>query len=379
MAFKDWLRRRSAPAAAPAAPAQTPVAARPAGSSSRVLAIIALQAVLIIGLTWALVYFARDEYNAIVEREEEEIETPSRVSTQEGAALIKLSVQEQRANGIETRPLQARSAGSSAQAFGTVVDLAPLFDARAKHQAVLDEARVVRAQLARSEAEYRRADALFKDDRSVSERVLQDAQAAWRSDQARLAASNRAAAQLAAGMRQQWGELLGERATQAASDLLSKVARGEEVLVQVALPAQQAPVQLDVAPLGSESDWASAKLIGPAPRADAQFAGQTFFYRAPAHALRVGMQIAARHEAGQRAQGVSVPREALIWHGGKSWAYLKQGVDAFLRREVVTGQPLDDGWFVQQGFKGGEEVVVRGAQLLLSEEFRYQIRNENDD
>jgi hypothetical protein len=347
--------------------------------NSRLLLVIALQAALIIGLTWALVYFARDEYNAIVEREEEEIETPSRVSAQEGAAMIKLSVQEQRANGIETRPLQVRSAAGSAQAFGSVVDLAPLFDVRAKHLAMLDEARVVRAQLARSEAEFRRADALFKDDRSVSERVRQEAQSAWRADQAKLAASNRAAGLLAAGLRQQWGEQLAERTTQAASDLLNRIARGEEVLVQVALAGQQAPAQLDVAPLGSESAWASARLIGPAPRADAQFSGQTYFYRAPAHALRVGMQVAVRHEAGERAQGVSVPREAVVWHGGKSWVYLKQGPDAYLRREVVAGQPLDDGWFVQEGLKGGEEVVVRGAQLLLSEEFRYQIRNENDD
>ena len=29
--------------------------------------------------------------------------------------------------------------------------------------------------------------------------------------------------------------------------------------------------------------------------------------------------------------------------------------------------------------KAGEAVVVRGAQLLLSEELKFQIRNENED
>ena len=31
------------------------------------------------------------------------------------------------------------------------------------------------------------------------------------------------------------------------------------------------------------------------------------------------------------------------------------------------------------GFEAGQEVVVRGAQLLLSEELKFQIRNENED
>jgi len=29
--------------------------------------------------------------------------------------------------------------------------------------------------------------------------------------------------------------------------------------------------------------------------------------------------------------------------------------------------------------KPGDELVTSGAQLLLSEEFKYQIKNENDD
>jgi len=31
------------------------------------------------------------------------------------------------------------------------------------------------------------------------------------------------------------------------------------------------------------------------------------------------------------------------------------------------------------GFEEDDPIVVRGAQVLLSEELKYQIRNENDD
>ena len=37
------------------------------------------------------------------------------------------------------------------------------------------------------------------------------------------------------------------------------------------------------------------------------------------------------------------------------------------------------GWFVPKGLEAGQEVVVTGAQLLLSEELEFQIRNENED
>ena len=239
---------------------------------------------------------------------------------------------------------------------------------------------MLRAQLARSEAEYRRASTLFNDDRGVSERVVQEAQAAWRADQAKLAASNRLAGEFTVQMRQQWGDTLAQGAAQANAELLTKLASGQEVIVQIALPLHEAPAQLQLTALGSAADqWVSARLVGPAPRADTQFAGKTFFYRAPARALRIGMQLTARHEVGQSVQGVVVPREALVWHGGKSWVYLKQSADAFLRREVAAGETLDEGWFVQKSFAAGQEVVVSGAQLLLSEEFRYQVRNENDD
>jgi hypothetical protein len=39
-----------------------------------------------------------------------------------------------------------------------------------------------------------------------------------------------------------------------------------------------------------------------------------------------------------------------------------------------------NGWIIlEDNLKHNELVVVDGAQLLLSEEFKYQIKNENED
>ena len=40
----------------------------------------------------------------------------------------------------------------------------------------------------------------------------------------------------------------------------------------------------------------------------------------------------------------------------------------------------ENGWIIfEDNLKNNELVVVDGAQLLLSEEFKYQIKNENED
>jgi len=96
--------------------------------------------------------------------------------------------------------------------------------------------------------------------------------------------------------------------------------------------------------------------------------------------LRAGMRVLARAGlGGAPVAGVIVPAQAVVWHAGKAWAYLKQDEQTFARHEVSAAEELDGGWFNAGGFQPGDEVVVSGAQLLLSEELKYQIRNENED
>ena len=53
--------------------------------------------------------------------------------------------------------------------------------------------------------------------------------------------------------------------------------------------------------------------------------------------------------------------------------------DRFVRTPVSASRLIAGGWFNAEGLEPGEAVVVTGAQLLLSEELEYRIRNENED
>jgi multidrug efflux pump subunit AcrA (membrane-fusion protein) len=74
---------------------------------------------------------------------------------------------------------------------------------------------------------------------------------------------------------------------------------------------------------------------------------------------------------------VSVPAEALLFHQGRTLLYVRQRPGAYERREVRLLGREGNVWIVAlrqgtglAGLSPGEIIVSRGAQMLLSEEFR---------
>jgi multidrug efflux pump subunit AcrA (membrane-fusion protein) len=132
--------------------------------------------------------------------------------------------------------------------------------------------------------------------------------------------------------------------------------------------------------VASRTHQVNARYVSPAPQTDASLPGATYFYLAEGQALRTGMRVAGQLQlSGKARAGVAVPEAAVVWHGGRAWAYVREDPTTFVRRPVSTAEEIGNAWFNPQGFEPGEQVVVSGAQLLLSEELKFQIRNENED
>ena len=133
-------------------------------------------------------------------------------------------------------------------------------------------------------------------------------------------------------------------------------------------------------PVTARAEAVEGSFVSDAPRASAALPGNTYFYMVEGADLRVGARVLARVATDDASfDGVIVPNEAVVWHAGKSWAYRKHDAETFGRYEIATDSQLGEGWFQQGLMKVGDEVVVSGAQLLLSEELKFQIRNENED
>ena len=351
--------------------------------SKKSLIIFALQTFIIIVLFWMLVFYGSDEYEASRVAEDEVIASSSHIASEDGTVTLTLSPASQQQSGIATSRLQAATHQTESTSFGLVLGIDSLIDLRTRYLAARAEAGVVKVALANSRRDYERMAQLNQDDRNVSDRALAAAEAAWKSDEASLAAADSAAASLHDAMRQQWGETLANWATeQPAGAAMQGLLQRRQVLLQITLTEAVADkgVPLMIQPTGSAEQAVKAHWLSAAPATDAAIQGRTYYYLALAASLRAGMRVTAVVTGtGKSTSGVIVPSAAVIWYANQPWVYQKQAADKFVRRRINTDSESRDGWFNSGGLAPGDEVVTRGAQLLLSEEFKYQIKNENED
>lgn len=347
-------------------------------------AIIAVMALVIAVLSWGLIYLARDELRAEPQGHEQEIETDSAAYEEDGRAVVRVPAESQEASGIATRPLKAVNSEAALEVYGMVINLVPLVELRGRYLAAIAEARALRGTMAAAEADYRRMELLYRDDRNVSEQALRTAETRYRTELARHAAAQQSAAGIRDAMRSAWGSAVTGWATDPGSRVLQSLLQQKAFLVQLVfpydLPPSMARAKVAIAPAMARDDSRVARFIAVSPQVDPALPGGTYLYMVDGEGLRAGMRVVARVSlGGTPVPGVIVPGAAVVWHAGKAWAYIRKDERTFARHEVSTAEELGDGWFNAGGFGAGEEIVVSGAQLLLSEELKFQIRNENED
>ena len=355
--------------------------------------IIGVQALLIIALFWVLIFYGKDEYETFQNSHKDEIATPNRISEKDGINMVSLSAATQLNSGITTAKVVSSSFAGKVKGIGSVVAIDSLVEAKASYLRAQSEIALAHAASGNNMQQYQRLKTLNDDDKNVSDKVVQDALASVNGDKAKIVATELQLNNLKRAIKLQWGETLANIvfSDQLAPHLANLLSR-KNVLVQVSLPpdsiAPSAGSVLKISPLNTSS-IINATYLSPATQGDATGYGKTFYYSAPAEQLRIGMRVMAETDANnsKMSSGVVIPNQAIVWFGGKPWAYFKQGKnkngdDQFARKPVTTdtevGAGSDSGWF-NQGLVDDSIVVTSGAQLLLSEEFKNQIKNENDD
>lgn len=314
----------------------------------------------------------RKEVHAEREREKP-IAAPSRVVHVGGAAAVKLDAAAMARAGIVTAPLASASIADQKQAFATVADLAPLLDVQKSYVTARADAEKASADVETARREYERLRALNADRKNVSDKAVESAYGTLRGAQATAESANASARAAYASAQQRWGGALAQRVTSAEG--LTPFISLAEVVLQVSLPADAAaPSAISV--VAADGRTVTARFLSVASRTDPKLQGRTFLYIAPGAAagLLPGMNVKVRLSSGPANAGVLVPTPAVVWTSGASWAYVEQTPGFFVRRPVPLDTPSSNGWFVRSGFAAGERVVVSGAQLLLSEEFRSQIQ-----
>jgi hypothetical protein len=259
---------------------------------------------------------------------------------------------------LKTEALKAVDYAEETAGYGTVIPHEAIAQAVAELSTAQAAEKQSRSALARTQRLSGTPGAMSADIEEANARQLAVDAAALNLAKQRLSASF--------GQKPPWSG--GENPA-----LLQALADGSKQLVRVTFPLGalpgEAPKTLRASRLGTGEGSKRWKLtsVWAAP-ADATVPGRSFFSVLRAGELGEGERIIAWAPIGVTQPGVLVPAEAAVISEGKYWCYIEAKPGTFVRTEIDTGKPFENGYAVTQGVKAGDKVVTRGAAQLLAQE-----------
>ncbi|MCS3902551.1 hypothetical protein J2T55_000555 [Methylohalomonas lacus] len=324
---------------------------------------------------------------AVADDDDDDDDVPSRLHHRDGVLGIELPPATQALSGLRTQPADPMQYRPEIEALAEVVDIKPLLDLRSRYRALRADIRISEVKLRQSRASHERLQLLHKDDANISTSQLEQSRAELDSAAARLAAQRQQVASLRDEVTQTWGGTLADWVLDGDSDNghFQQLLQRQEVLLKVSLGRDQSmPSTTRVIYVNRSDDRLNARkayYVSVAARTDPSLQGETYYFRSGADKLRVGMRIRTWIPVtGEIIDGVHIPAEAVVWQAGQPWVYLQDGETFFYRRVLDEPVRQGRGWFVPaEQIAAGERIVTRGAQMLLSEEYRWQIPDEDDD
>ena len=312
---------------------------------------------------------------------ESAVSTPPRVTFSNGVTVITLDAATQQSGGIETAPPTPPPPQDAVLAYATVLDASQLTDLSNRYLDAKAQLQIAEAKLTVSRAALERAKTLYKDQQNMSAAQLQSAEGSFEIDRAALAAAGARLTTLVASAQQSWGPVLGQALVDGTPLVAGLIAR-RDYLVKTTLPPGVFLASAPETALARLGDGTEAKLrfVSLATTIDPKIQGASYFYSgSAASGILPGLNLMASLPSGHAPEGVVVPDSAVVWLQGKAWIFLRTGPQTFVRRLITTDRAAPDGGYLVSGLPSDAQIAVRGAQMLLSEEFRAQVRSEEDE
>ena len=307
----------------------------------------------------------------------------SKVQNDIGQSVIRLDTEARKLSGIETLILRPASRFAEFTAYGKAINIHPLLALRNRYLLALTERSSAKAKFRQAEQNISRQQDLYRDGVS-SKRSLQEQQAQWQSYKAQVDATDFQSKAIIDEALISWGKELTNWAISNDSKKFDAFLSGRQTLLQITLPANKHlpdTVQtIYIEASGNRSKAHKAELISMATRIESAAQGESYYFRTGDKDIITGMNVTAWiPEQNEQMTGVIIPKSALIWYMDQAFVYLKTAEDTFSRRTLEHYSASADGYFISDGIKPGEQIVTKGAQMLLSEELRGQIPSEDND
>lgn len=323
---------------------------------------LVLAAGLVAGLIIA--YKAMQAERAAEGLEDQPIAAESRVQRgPSGEPRVVLDAETRRRLELATTSLTTLRVTNELRAYGKVLDISALAPFAAELRAADIAIELARRELARLKK-------MHEEGQNASLRSVEAAEAEYQKN---LAVRQGIQDRLALA----WGKTIAEQPDLGA--FVRSFVDSERALVRLDLlpgeTVQAAPATVAIALQADETQTVvGVHFEFPTP-VDSALPVQSFVYLVKGTKWPPGAKVIGRiQREGDTFSGVFMPQSAIVRDQGQAWAYRQQGENTFIRRRVVLSHPAPGGWLVTDGWQAGEQVVTTGAQALLSEELKSQIK-----
>ena len=351
-------------------------------------AFLVIQAILILILVWLLTYFGRDEFNNIKPNSDISKNTQSLIKSANGVNYITLSPEIQSNSGIKTQPVQTSDYIKNLTNYATVLSIDLLIEQKNRFNEIKNQISLLSNELERDQKNYERFKALNDDNKNVSDKAFQEMKVNFENTKIKLQTTQELITGIKQNIRAQWGEIiLSMIDVGARKELFEFLIQGKARIIKVTLPENadnQPPKNISLALIDNLNEKFLASYLAESPTLDKSIKGKTYSYIVYSNQLRIDSKVIANQVqdklSSESGKYLAIPKEAVIWNSGQAWVYVQSSENKFFRKSIETSTESSDGWIVKENqIKENDIIVINGAQLLLSEEFKYQIKNENDD
>lgn len=282
----------------------------------------------------------------------------------------------QQASDMKVEPLSAAEASVEAAAWGVVLPTAGLTEARMKLDQAQQELVQTGLLVDHAQQEFDRHSLLWKEGANVAKKAVDQAKHDLDEAEQKRKAARSGRETLRDVIRAEWGTDVLVALEDAKGGTLSSVLAGDQRLLLVA----EGRIKEATLALAEQPEIKmTARRFGVSPQAEPGTGHATWFWLAPAQELRTGQRVRLMTPGLKHSGKLRIPESAVVWQAGQAWVFVQTNKDTFQRKAVRLGAPVVGGWQLDSSLPADSLVLVQGAQLLLSEESRTQIRNENGD
>jgi hypothetical protein len=299
-----------------------------------------------------------------------------------GYGIVRIALQKQQESGLKTAPAQTAHFQDEFETSGKIISIGSLLALRERYLLAKAEHKAAIAKMNQASQSLNRQQELYKNGIS-SQRTLQELEAQRLSVSSAVDAADVKLAAVTSEIRLHWGDRVSAWALAENSNQFKSFLTGQEFLLLITIPANRSLASelttVQVHRSGRRADAQPALLIGNASQIDSNTQGESYYFRLRGEHYRTGMKLSVWvPAASHQVDGVIVPESAFIWYMDQAFVYVKDGKEDFVRRAVTGFSAVPGGYFLNSGLNSGEELVISGAQMLLSEELRQQIPGEDD-